>query len=697
MERGAGGRVSMTEVKYTSITPREADPGTASRLFSFARIRNGATVRFLPGDGARLHFANREADTLEMPGLPAGFLRPGDSVTATYRGRCVFRGEVERLTESMGRGGDATQSVTCAGPWAKMARLVFRQEWFAPGGPQLSSRLILNQTRTGLAQSLDAALSELAGYGAGPCGYRVGTVAVSGQVLPSDECRDITVADAIRRELRLFPKAMARFDYSDPTPTLDIARPSAAATAAYVADIPESSRERIYDAHPITGVDLEIEAIGTVDGIGYRQIGHQAAGDATAGNPDCLYATLQIRGASSSAVKQSFESVTEDIPGDLDDADWWRERHPRLAGVAPDAIMIEDGARTPDRYPRISAATAGEIEAAGLHCEVSTFTCRARIETEDDVEDEIFLTLQYLTTDAEGTRDDPKTYTWVTESSAESGETVPEGLAATILAERSGTLLSERMTVRLGDSLPMLGDAIVEDGGEVYLQTVDIDCGDLTAELRFGVPDRLAPEDMASLLSGFRNKRTTTSSAVRVTGRPRDGGEVEMGAIPPLSSSEFRPGVKSKTTIMASRPAAATQSQTAAQPSGGRIVLDSGALGDGETMRARTMPGGVKVLATGPLDGGGMFPWDPETKSIGDGAVMVARTCVAVGGKGPGLPDGLYQLKVTLGATPSVEIEGGAALGARPDGNTSYVPIYEIAGGEVARDYRGISTVQAYE
>ena len=40
---------------------------------------------------------------------------------------------------------------------------------------------------------------------------------------------------------------------------------------------------------------------------------------------------------------------------------------------------------------------------------------------------------------------------------------------------------------------------------------------------------------------------------------------------------------------------------------------------------------------------------------------------------------------------------GGAALGARPDGNTSYVPIYEIAGGEVARDYRGISTVQAYE
>lgn len=588
----------MTEQEYKSITPREANPGTASRLFSFARIRNGATVRFCPGDGARLRFANREADTLELPGLPAGFLRPGDSVTATYRGRCVFRGEVERLTESMGRGGDATQSVTCAGPWAKMARLVFRQEWFAPGGPQLSSRLILNQTRTGLAQSLDAALSELAGYGAKPCGYRVGTVAVSGQVLPSDECRDITVADAIRRELRLFPKAMARFDYSDPTPTLDIARPSAAATAAYVADIPKSSRERIYDAHPITGVDLEIEAIGTVDGIGYRQIGHQAAGDATAGNPDCLYATLQIRGASSSAVKQSFESVTEDIPGDLDDADWWRERHPRLAGVAPDAITIEDGARTPDRYPRISAATAGEIEAAGLHCEVSTFTCRARIETEDDVEDEIFLTLQYLTTDAEGTRDDPKTYTWVTESSAESGETVPEGLAATILAERAGPLLSERLSIRLGDSLPTLGDAIVEDAGTVYLQSIDIDCGSLTADLSFGIPDYLSPEDMASLLSGFRNKRTSTSSTVRVTGKPDQGDTVEMGAIPPLSSSEFAPGVKGKTTIRGR------------SSGGGSIVLDASALeaGDRITVRRLTMAGedgedkAVKVLATGDFE-----------------------------------------------------------------------------------------------
>ena len=192
----------------------------------------------------------------------------------------------------------------------------------------------------------------------------------------------------------------------------------------------------------------------------------------------------------------------------------------------------------------------------------------------------------------------PGTYTWVTESSAESGETVPEGLAATILAERAGPLLSERLSIRLGDSLPTLGDAIVEDAGTVYLQSIDIDCGSLTADLSFGIPDYLSPEDMASLLSGFRNKRTSTSSTVRVTGKPDQGDTVEMGAIPPLSSSEFAPGVKGKTTIRGR------------SSGGGSIVLDASALeaGDRITVRRLTMAGedgedkAVKVLATGDFE-----------------------------------------------------------------------------------------------
>lgn len=545
----------MTTEQYQSISPREATPGATSELFSFARIRNGETSRFYPGAGTRLRFANRDVDTLEMPGMPSGYLAAGDVVTATYKGVCVFRGDVATIVEARGRGDDATQTVTCVGPWSKMQRLVYRQNWFTGDGYSRSSRLVLNETQGGTAQNLNSELYEIASHGATPCGYTVALsdVAVSTQTLPFDECRDITVADAIRRELRFFPKAICRFDYSGATPALKIKETASPSTAAYVASIPKTAREYVYTAHPITGVDLEIEATGTVDGVEYRQISHQTAGDTAAGNPDCLYATLQIRGASSNTVRQTFKSVTEAIPEDLNSIDWWKQKHPRLANVAADAIRITDGTRSPSNYSRISAATAGELEEAGLRCEVSKFTCKVTIETEDDKEEDLYLTVHFLTTNATGTAEDPKTYTWVTDSSSESGETVPTGLAAAILAERSGRLVSEKFTMRLGDALPTLGDAIVESDGTVFLQSFEVDCARLTAELSFGVPEHLTPEDMASLLSGFRNKCTTTSATMRKTGKSEDGGaKVELGGIPPLLSTEFAPGTKSKTTISGS-------------------------------------------------------------------------------------------------------------------------------------------------
>lgn len=598
----------MTTQQYQNLTPREASPSASTRLFSFARIRSGAATRFYPGDGAKLHLANRDVDTLEIPGVPSGFLAAGDVVTATYKGACVFRGDVATIIEHKGRGTDATQTVTCVGPWSRMQRLVYRQEWFTGSGYSRSSRLILNQYRDGSAQNLNSELLEIARHGATPCGYSVSVldVNVSGQYLPFDECRDITVADAIKRGLRYFPKAIVRFDYSGATPALKILKNANPSTASYVANIPKSDREYTYNAHPITGVDLEIESSGDIEGVSYHQITHQTAGNTTAGNPDCLYATLQIKGVSANSNHQKFVSITENFPVSLNDVSWWKSKHPRLANVAENAITITQGRRVPSTYPRIAAATAGELEEAGLHCQVSQVTCKATIATTDDKEEDIFLTLNFLTTDAQGTAENPKTYVWTTDSSAESGETVPSGLASAILAERSGKLLSERMTIRLGDSLPTLGDAIVETDGTVILQSMDIDCGALTAELSFGVPEYLSPEDMAALLSGFRNKRTSSSATFRKTGKTEDKGEkIELGGIPPLSSSEFSPGVKAKMTIKSSESGSTS----------GSIVLDSSAIPAGETMKAQNVTikdangndKTIKILATESFTPGGGF------------------------------------------------------------------------------------------
>ena len=561
--------------------------------FKFYRIRGGTEPTCIyPHAGARLHFGSREADSLSLPTLPVGTLAAGDQVKVTYTpptsqtSQTVFLGTVEKRVRRATGGSEQTETVTVLGPWSKMARLVYRQGWLSMGQNARSSRLILNQTQSGAPQSLNSELVEIANHAATACGYSVGNVSVSTQILPSDECRDITVADAIRRELRLFPKAVARFDYSGNTPALVINKGSA--VSYDVAD--KTEREIEYDEHPITGVDLEIAASGEVDGVSYLNITHETAGDTTAGNPDCLYATLQIRGASANTVRQSFKSVTEVIPADLNSIGWWKQKHPRLANVALSAIKrISEGTRTPATYPRISAATAGELEEAGLHCEVSKFSCKVTIETDDDKEEDIYLTAHFLTTDAK-----TKTYTWVSESSAESGESVPEGLAAAILSERCGRIRSEKMTIRLGETFPTIGDTITDEDETLPLQSIDVDCADLTADLVFGAPEYLSPEDMAALLSNFRNKCTTSSSSLRKTGKTEDQGQkVELGGIPPLSSTEFQPGTKAHTTIKSST------------GGGGSIDLNSGELKSGETAAMKPVTGGgqgdAKVVSTKPI------------------------------------------------------------------------------------------------
>ncbi len=564
----------MDEATFTSIAPREPAPGASSRLLSFHRVRDGAETRFLPGAGARLHFANLDADTLELPDLPPGFLVRGDSVRVQFRGRTVFRGELTSVRRSFSRGLAASDSATLSGPWAKMARCVLRQYWCTgPNRWDLSSRLVLNQSRSGAALGASEALQDVLSRDAAACGFALGSVNVSGVELPPDECRDITVADAVRRILRLFPDTVARFDYSTDPPTLSIlrSRPTSDATNTAYGEI--LSRELTLDPNPVTGVDLELAATGTVDGVEYRQIAHQRAGDASAGNPDCLYATLALHGASGETVTQSWQSVTEDIPENLNDADWWRTKHPRLANVASDALSISDAERT-GSLPRISAASAGEITALGLHAEVARFTCRATVHTADDVEEDIFLTMQFLTTDAEGTAEHPKTYRWTASASATSGESVPANLASAILRSRMGEPRAGRLSVRIADAFPVMGSN--SDG--LLFQSVDVDCDTLVADIALGAPAHLPPEDMAGLLSSFRNRRTFSSYYSRRSGRPEDDarGEVGTGGIPPLSSTEFAPGTKAKTTV-------------AASSGGGRIVLDPSSADPERPVQLRTL------------------------------------------------------------------------------------------------------------
>ena len=95
----------------------------------------------------------------------------------------------------------------------------------------------------------------------------------------------------------------------------------------------------------------------------------------------------------------------------------------------------------------------------------------------------------------------------------------------------------------------------------------------MTATLHFGQTDYLSAEDMRDLLNGFRGRAFSQIQTMRK--EPEEEGEhEELGGIPPLSSTEFAPGTKAKTTIKSAS-------------SGGIISLDSASLENGDKATIR--------------------------------------------------------------------------------------------------------------
>ncbi len=549
--------------EQSAVTPRTGRP------FTFTRTRgNSAGVEFFPGAGSTLHFANRDVDTFTARSLPAGLLQSGDEVTVKYNGTTVFKGEVSRIVDRHGGGPldgndnplNRIQDVIVAGPWDQLGRLVFKQTWGNQTVNFSSSRVILGQTAAGVAQTMDSQIAEIADYAAQYCGMALAPADNHAPLmcLPLDEARDITCADAIRRELRFFPKLIVRFNYASGTPALQIVDPAHADTASYMASIPMTNREYTYNAHPVKYVDVTVDAVEIAVN-GDAASFHQEYPAIPSGTSplDVLHVTVPLANGGGSTTNESFKIETEPLPGQdgspytgLDDKNWWKAKHPRLENVAPTAIEISDVRRTDSGetnvYQRILKNAKDEVEAAGKHCRVTRFTCKCKISTTDYEEEEIHLSMDFLTTDAT-----TRTYTVQTGSTATAGEELPAGLAQALYEQRSQRLVSEVATVRLGASFPKLGDKLVETVGNatetLFLQSFDVDCYDLTARLSFGQPEHLSADDMKSLLNGFRQRGSASTAVLREQKGAAEGNEPDApGGIPPIASSEWAPGTKVK-------------------------------------------------------------------------------------------------------------------------------------------------------
>lgn len=550
----------MTATQNTGMAPRE---GAA-----FTFTANGK--RFYPQSGARLSYASRTAATLFLPGMPSGLIASGDTVTVKYNGATVFAGTLAKYTERTTRG-LTVLGMTFADGWDVLERRVFRQEWkvAGAGGASVttrSARLVLNVDEMGLPVMLPGQIGDICSYG----GIMMSDGGIPNVALPADVAENLTCADAIRRLLRLFPHVVAY--YKAERNMVQFSVPDTSKSPGWLSEGRILSRARQYTAHPVVGVDIATESVDTVvvdeDGatVDMRAYTHQTAGNVN--SDDCLHVFMPLAGGSASSSWESLEVTTEEMPL-LSTPGFWKEKHPRLANVPLSAISISEAGRSSTTYDRITSNDIGALRAFGLNAEVVHCHCKATVTTEDDVEEELYLTMDFTMTDAS-----PGRHTRQTGSSSMAGETLPEGLAAALLAQRSGELEGEDVEIALGKAFPTVGETL--DG--LICQTVEVDCDARVARLHFGHPDYLSAEDMRSLLNGFRGRAYASNIPQRGNTDPGDGEAVEVaGGIQPLTTTEFAPGTKAKTTIKHVDDAAKS----------GAIVLDADKVDSGKTLEVQ--------------------------------------------------------------------------------------------------------------
>ena len=530
---------------------------------------------------ARLHFASMATDTLALS-VPAESISLGQDISVEWNDVVVFRGTAEHIMTREESGTDVLQDVTVQGPWNKLTRSIFQQIW----GSSKSAHVILNQNSSGASISHALQLANIASDACNDCDLTCGTIEGSNVHLPFDETRDITIAMALQRVLRYFPNTVVRFDYSTFKPTLNIIK--TAVEASYLNSVKITSRQKEFNAHPIKGVYLYSETYNGSGIVTQTQTAGLSGVTVTPGAPDMLVAYIPTEQAIGNMNATYFTAEGENMPTDLNSVGWWRIRHPRLNGISADNIIITNGkclnsageevSISGDNavYPYIAKSTTEDIASAGKKSEVVTFSCNCTIKTDDDEEEDIYLTMDYLATDAvPGER-----YLVSYDNSFSSGTSIPVGLAKAILDERSGSLKNEYITFKLEDTWPVLGQTC----DNLFLKEFDIDCVSELCSLHFGQAEYLSVDDMRGILSGFRGRTFAQSSFTRqVVSDDEESEEPTFGegpALKPLSSTEFKPGIKSKTTFKSIK-----------ANDGKAVIIDSSELTDptGDTSGQPTM------------------------------------------------------------------------------------------------------------
>ena len=574
--------------------------------FVFTRHRAGSPdLAFGPDAGADLVFCSLSDDTLTLGKMRSGVLRSGDRVSVARGGATVFAGDVESSVWHGWRGSSVEESFTVYGPWHRLARLPFTQTWVmmverlqedgstvTAAEEVASSRAVLNQSDAGASYSVREQVLEIMAVAAGrgiiaqPEAEDVAAIP-AGLTIPYDECRDLTCAQALARELRFTPSLAVRFDYSVEPPAIRILSP-AEENAGWLADFALAGTlldvRETQSGLPPLGCLLEIQVTGSMEGVNYSFSSAQEAGD-TSDPERTLRAVLPLSGAEASHDRRKLDLTVEDIPDDLNAAAFWRIWHPDLKGAPVGGLTISNASRTGtehnEDYPYFvtkGGVGMAELEEAGIaHFRAERLTCTAVITTSvyaGDGKEVKSIETAEVSLDIIATDATTRTYKWDASADMTSGETAPAGMAAALLAahQADGSSAEALCSLKTGAALPRPGDT--RNG--LTAHTVSVDCRALSVSVGFGPPAALGPVDLAGFLAGFRNLRRTTISTVRDTGEKKDGAEKDETFMLPATSSGW---VKKGDNVLSATPAPGG--------TGGTATIDPADLKPGDAAKFR--------------------------------------------------------------------------------------------------------------
>lgn len=461
---------------------------------------------------------------------------------------------VVRTSRSVGTGAEKVTVHDCRGLYYKLAEHTYTQmrKFADPETGDLyesaSGFVTLFQKDDGTHMTADEFLAEAfdqAGITLEECS--------TGLVLPMCDERGITLKGILERILTLAPKCAAWFD---------------AAGKFHVAPGPVVSLSSLLDYDigqradlGVRGVRIEIQKTNevTADGITETKLIQEIQSAGATSGPGVCYIPLQADGArlTSSHVSQSVDVETEDIPDDLtSDKAWWISHVADLSAVAAADLTIHFADGKTDTVPPLVIPTALKRiavssipDAIGRNTAQVKFTADVSYKTRDAagaVAEEFShaqISFTALATDA-------NTRSYVVssgnDSSAETGEMFPPGIAASLFSAWSETFAEGSLGFHAGylDAV-QVGGKITAQGVTGYIQSIMFDSQTNRCQARVAPPDQSGLQSMAVLQAGMKSlSGGATSFGVRHDADPAPASNpIAAGAKVPPSNSGSTPGV----------------------------------------------------------------------------------------------------------------------------------------------------------